>query len=160
MKFCAADKCRQAVFLLAHKIIVFSWSLFYSPQKTAWELFIFWLHGNQSFSDKLCFRSQKFCTLMFRVAGAYVPNFFRISFETEPRLFFFLRPWLKVAAQLQLCFLYFFFFRELMQLTLNTFAGSGTWKTGQAGIFKLCQFKLFNKNYWKMRGAGVFIKSS
>lgn len=87
MKFCAADKCRQAVFLLAHKIIVFSWSLFYSPQKTAWELFIFWLQGNQSFSDKLRFRSQKYGTLIFRVAGAYVPTFFPNLFRDRATSF-------------------------------------------------------------------------
>lgn len=133
-------QCRQAVFLLAHKSFVILLIAILSPQKTAWELFIFWLQGNQSFSDKLRFRSQKFGNLMFRVAGAYVPNFFRISFETEPRLFFFLRPWLKVAAPLQLFFFIFFFFRDLRLLTLNTFAGFWTWKTGQAGIFKLSLF--------------------
>jgi len=157
MKFCAPlNAARQFSYWLI-KALLFCWSLFYSPQKTARELFILWLQGNQSFSDKLRFRSQKGGTLMFRVAGAYVPNFFRISFETEPRLFFFLRPWLKVAAPLQLCFLYFFFFRELRQLTLNTFAGFWTWKTGQAGIFKLCQFKLFNKTIGGGEGREVFL---
>ena len=110
MKFCAVDNATRQFSYWLIKALLFCWLLCYSPQKTAWELFTFWLQGNQSFGDKLRFRSQKFGTLMFRVTCAYVPNFFRISFETEPRLFFFLRPpWLKVAASLQLYFLFFLF---------------------------------------------------
>ncbi len=87
MKFCAVDNAARQFSYWLIKSLLFSWLLFYSPQKTAWELFIFWLQGNQSFSDKLRFRSQKFGTLIFRVAGAYVPTFFPNLFRDRASSF-------------------------------------------------------------------------
>ena len=140
MKFCAVDNAARQFSYWLIKALLFCWLLFYSPQKTAWELFIFWLQGNQSFCDKLRFRSQKFGTLMFRAAGAYVPTFFPNLFRDRASSFLHFKAVAQGGSFAAALFLYFFFFRDLRLLTLNTFAGSGTWKPGQAGIFKLSLF--------------------
>ena len=114
-------------------------AFFLSNRKVPGNFFIL-IAMQSELCDKLRFRSQKLGTLMFCVACAYVPNFFRISFETEPRLFFFLLPWLNVAASLRLFFIFSLHYRSEAAHVKHV-RSSGTRKTVQAGIFVLCLFR-------------------